>query len=118
MIETNPTLKPPLGSGGGQIARAAICALVFLAGGSIVYWTAARQTAAPKNYQATATIVEHSPTAGGPNTVDLIRTFRPDPEAIRGKSCPTPAWVRSPLPAGREHRRPRRPPTWSRFAVT
>jgi hypothetical protein len=83
MIETNPTLKPPLGSGGGQIARAAICALVFLAGGSIVYWTAARQTAAPKNYQATATIVEHSPTAGGPNTVDLIRTFRPDPEAIK-----------------------------------
>ncbi len=95
LIETDPTLskttmfdrnlasKSPLVTGGSQIARAAICALVFLTSGSIVYWTAARRTDAPKCYRATATIIEPFPTATGSNAADSIRSFRPDPEAIK-----------------------------------
>ncbi len=89
MVETHPAAEPPLVTGGFRIARAAICALVFLAAGSIVYCTAARQTGAPESYRATATILERLPKAAGSNAVDSIpavdsiRTFRPDPEAIK-----------------------------------
>jgi hypothetical protein len=77
MIETIPSTKRPLVTG----SRTAICGLVFLVSGSIVYWTAARRTEAPKNYRATATIVQHA--AAGAHAADTIATFRPDSEAIR-----------------------------------
>jgi hypothetical protein len=89
MAETNPAANRPLATGVLRIGRAAICALVFLASGSIVYWAAARQTRAPEIFRATATLVEHFPTAAGPNAADSIpgadsiAAFRPDPEAIR-----------------------------------
>ncbi len=119
MTETNPAAKPLLVRGVVRIARAATCTLVFLASGWLVYWTAARQSEAPPSYRATATIMEHLPAVGGAYAsgsvpaADSIRTFRPDPEAIKrqvlsdgslsritasGRSGPSPAST----PAGLE----------------
>ena len=80
MIETIPSAKRPLVTGRLRFARTAICGLVFLLSGWIVYWTAARRTEAPKNYRATATIVQHAAAA---HAADALAAIRPDSEAIR-----------------------------------